>query len=178
MSEQYDMYLNEHINGVASAYRWLMDNIELEKYMSLSDALEMDQGQIWWHDQSKYSSEEYHAYDEYFYGDNAREKEDIDEFNKAWLHHIHNNSHHWQHWVLLEDDPENGTHYNCIEMPYQDVFEMIADWWSFSWKAGNLKEIFDWYESHKDVMKLHKKTRELVENVLSDIRKKLEEDDE
>ncbi len=26
-------------------------------------------------------------------------------FNTAWLKHIHRNPHHWQHWVLFEDNP-------------------------------------------------------------------------
>lgn len=63
----------------------------------------------------------------------------------------------------------------CIEMPYKYVIEMICDWWSFSWSTGNLYEIFNWYEDHKKTMQLHKNTRKLVEDILSQIKKKLDE---
>lgn len=32
----------------------------------------------------------------------------VENFNRAWLLHIHRNPHHWQHWVLINDDPELG----------------------------------------------------------------------
>lgn len=44
-------------------------------------------------------------------------------------------------------------------MPLCYVFEMIADWWSFSFRQGNIREISSWYDKHKDGMKLHPKTR-------------------
>src|SRR5688572_29402107 len=30
-------------------------------------------------------------------------------FDKAWLHHQHRNPHHWQHWLLREDDGDLKT---------------------------------------------------------------------
>ena len=59
-------------------------------------------------------------------------------------------------------------------MPYKYIIEMICDWWSFSWNKGNLKEIFDWYDDHKNHMKLHKDTRKTVEEILNRIKEKLE----
>ncbi|MFR1480703.1 MAG: DUF5662 family protein [Hydrogeniiclostridium mannosilyticum] len=29
----------------------------------------------------------------------------VQAFQRAWLLHIHRNPHHWQHWVLINDDP-------------------------------------------------------------------------
>ena len=58
-------------------------------------------------------------------------------------------------------------------MPYEYVVEMICDWWSFSFKQGNLKEIFNWYENHKAKMILHENTRKLVEEILGRIKEKL-----
>ena len=119
------------------------------------------------HDLSKYSAEEYQAYDDYFYGKKNKETERA--FNYAWLSHIHHNPHHWQYWVLKHDDePEEA-----LEMPEQYVIEMICDWWSFSFKTGNLYEIFDWYEKHKGMV-LHEKTRKLVEDTLNKIKKVLD----
>ena len=54
---------------------------------------------------------------------------------------------------------------------------MICDWWSFSWTKGNLFEIFEWYDSHKNYMMLSEKTRRFVESYLEKIKSKLNEDD-
>ena len=159
MSVEYNTYIIEHVDNVKKAYKWLKDhNIILEEYSFIID----------FHDLSKFSDEEYNAYDNYFYG---RKTEKVKkEFNYAWLHHIHNNPHHWQHWVLIND--EDGTH--ALEMPKEYVVEMISDWWAFSHKSGNLYEIFDWYKSHKKNMILHENTRKLVEDILDKIKTELD----
>ena len=166
MSIEYDDYLNEHVNNVQNAYYWLLHNINGANEFGMPSA------RIWSHDESKYTSEEYRAYDNYFYGD-KKTKEIKNDFNYAWLHHIHNNPHHWQYWVLVNDDAEEGT--VALDIPYKYVLEMIADWWSFSWKSGNLYEIFDWYDKHKTRMILSKNTRETVEEILTEIKVKLDE---
>lgn len=164
MSFQYDDYLKSHISNVQKAAEWLLFHFpELLKDMD-ENRLRNNLNN---HDQSKYLPEEYDAYDAYFYGGNKSHKV-VSDFNLAWLHHIHQNPHHWQHWILIHDDePEE-----ILEMPKEYVIEMIADWWSFSHKCGNLGEIFNWYEQHKD-MKLHSKTRKLVEDILGKIKAEL-----
>ncbi len=165
MSKEYDEYLDQHRANVSKGFDWLCTN--LSEIIPPSTVTWRKQIQFS-HDDSKDDLEEYKAYDAYFYGGN-RSKEVVDAFNKAWLRHIHLNPHHWQHWVLMHDDePEEA-----LEMPPQYVVEMICDWWAFSWKSGNLNEIFSWYEKHKD-MKLHEKTRKLVEDILARMKEKLE----
>ena len=51
---------------------------------------------------------------------------------------------------------------------------MVMDWWSFSWKSGNLYEIFSWYEDHKNSIKLNPKTAYTVDKILSLIKNKLD----
>lgn len=167
MSIEYDQYLNQHITNVDRAFSWLRFN--LPEIVAAADLTLSSFGYN--HDSSKYSWEEYDAYDAYFYGP-EQTKEVKNNFNKAWLHHIHVNPHHWQHWVLINDDPKEGT--IALDIPYKYVIEMICDWWSFSWMNGNLHEIFDWYDSHKNHMILSKNTRELVEDILSEIKTKLD----
>lgn len=164
MSQQYDEYLHEHISNVNKAWWWMSDHGILPPHMPFeAEALTM-------HDNSKLGEEEYDAYDDYFYGKEGKDEDDISvidsAFDYAWLHHIHNNPHHWQYWVLINDD--EGT--KALEMPASYVYEMIADWWSFSWKTGKLTEIFDWYEKHKDKMVLHPATKILVEEALNKIK--------
>ena len=168
MSSQYDNYLTEHKENVAKGFRWLQENIP----EVIEDGFEW---QICFnHDVSKIDPEEYDAYDAYFYGNN-RSYSVVQNFNKAWLRHIHNNPHHWQHWILINDEPKEGM--VVIDMPYIYVVEMICDWWSFSWKKGDLNEIFGWYEDRKDYMKLSANTRRSVEYILGKMKDKLEEKD-
>ena len=169
MSAEYNEYLETHKSNVIKGLRYLMD-AGIIPYYSGHEALVKAAN----HDESKYSLEEYEAYDDYFYGrENADEddKKVIDDtFDYAWLHHIHCNPHHWQYWVLTGDDENEKV----LEMPASDVYEMIADWWSFSWKNGDLNEIFKWYDDHKERMKLHPKTRKMVEYILKELKKHLE----
>ncbi len=87
---------------------------------------------------SKNTPDEYTPYDNYFYGEQTPAI--IEAFNRAWLMHIHRNPHHWQYWVLINDEPKEGT--ILIEMPYPYIIEMICDWWAFSWIKGDLSEMF------------------------------------
>lgn len=169
MSIEYDNYLKNHINNVGLGFDWINTNLP-----SLVSGMH---GNIEWqckfgHDQSKYDAEEYRAYDAYFYGGN-RSYQVVQDFNYAWLHHIHHNPHHWQHWVLINDDPNEGE--KLMDMPYNYIVEMICDWWAFSHAKGNLYEIFGWYDEHKDYMKLSDKTRKTVEDILAKIKAKLDE---
>lgn len=168
MSVQYDNYLTEHKENVAKGFRWLQENIP----EVIEDGFEW---QICFnHDASKTDPEEYDAYDAYFYGNN-RSYSVVQNFKKAWLRHIHNNPHHWQHWILINDDPKEGM--VVIDMPYIYIVEMICDWWSFSWTKGDLNEIFGWYEDRKDYMKLSANTQISVEYILGKMKDKLEEKD-
>ena len=166
MSAEYDHYLIEHIANVKKGWDWLVSHYpELRKKMNGYDMWIFSD-----HDTSKYSEDEYSAYDKYFYGKNKSFKV-VQDFNYAWLHHIHANPHHWQYWILVHDDePEEA-----LDMPFWYIVEMICDWWSFSWKSGKLDEIFEWYEKHKG-MKLSDKTRKIVEDLLDKIRKGIELD--
>lgn len=165
MSYQYDKYLKNHRDNVQKGLEWFKEN--------LPDLIEdYDVNNIAEHDLSKDLDDEYKAYDKYFYGTN-KSYSVVQDFREAWLMHIHRNPHHWQYWVLINDDPNEGE--NCIEMPGRYVIEMICDWWAFSWAKDDLFEIFKWYEERKDYIKLHDRTRMFVESILDMIKHKLEE---
>lgn len=76
---------------------------------------------------------------------------------------------HWQHWILIHDDMEDGELETVLEMPYDYIIEMVCDWWSFSWQSGNLYEIFEWYEEHSKYIKLAQTTKTTVEYILDNI---------
>ena len=166
MSQQYDLYLKKHKANVKKGFDWLQTNMPwlFEGRPSAAWQTEFE------HDASKSNPDEYEAYDAYFYGGN-RSHAIVEAFNRAWLLHIHRNPHHWQHWVLINDDPGEGE--VLLEMPYNYIIEMICDWWAFSWEKGDLSEIFSWYDDHQAYIKLHPKTRATVEDILWELRGRL-----
>lgn len=176
MSKEYDLYLEQHKGNVAKGFYWIRDNLPglMNLFERLSDCSYLEYQICHLHDASKTDAEEYAAYDRYFYGDsNSKSYETNRNFKYAWLSHIHKNPHHWQHFVLNNDEPKEGE--VILDMPLNYILEMVCDWWAFSWNTGNLFEIFDWYDKHKDYMKLSSYTRDKVELILSTIRAKLEE---
>jgi len=78
------------------------------------------------HDLSKFRPSEFIPYSQYFYGCTCGEQppEVQAAFDKAWLLHQHRNAHHWQFWVLREDDGDTKR----LEMPMTYLTEMVADW--------------------------------------------------
>ena len=184
---QYDAYLTEHIANVQKGYEWMKQNIphlltEENYFDEICYYGELDEI-IAQHDKSKYTKTpdadnyfelkcEYDPYAEYFYGE-EKTPEVEKRFNYAWLAHIHSNPHHWQHWMLQHDD--EGL--ELLDMPYVFIVEMVADWWSFSWKQNKVDEIFNWYESKKDGILLSDSTRTKLETILNAIKEKLKEVD-
>lgn len=169
MSRDYDLYLKEHRENVAKAFQWFKDNLPEVLNDIPNDVMSHDILLIS-HDESKEDAVEYYPYDNHFYGTNKSDSTD-EEFQYAWLHHIHKNPHHWQYWVLHNDDPNEGI--VVLDMPYDYIIEMICDWWSFSFKSNDLTEIFNWYKDHKDYILLSYKTRKMVEHILSEIKDEL-----
>ena len=171
MSREYDVYLQEHKENVAKGFYWIKENLPELLKMYYSPESDLEHQICFAHDASKTEQDEYDAYDRYFYGRN-RSYAVVQDFKYAWLRHIHRNPHHWQYWILVNDDPNEGE--IVMDMPYNYILEMICDWWAFSWKQDKLDEMFKWYDEHKDYMKLSDNTRRAVDYILDKIREKLE----
>lgn len=169
MSREYDNYLTEHKGNVARGFHWIQEH--LPELIPVEDGIDYEHQICFSHDKSKNESDEYDAYDAYFYGRN-RSFQVVQDFNYAWMNHIHRNPHHWQHWILLNDEPNEGE--IILDIPYHYILEMVCDWWAFSWAKGDLTEIFNWYDQHKSYMKLSEKTRKTVEDISWKIRLELE----
>lgn len=78
------------------------------------------------HDLSKFSPREFWTSVKYYQGTRSpieAEKEDKG-YSLAWLHHFHNNPHHWCYWIDF-DMKQNLTPY---KIPYKYMIESIADW--------------------------------------------------
>ena len=81
------------------------------------------------------------------------------DFQLAWLHHQHNNKHHWQYWIQITEEGRI-----VYEMPEKYALEMIADWNAMSRKFK--QNTTDWYLARKNII-LHEKTRKFVEDKLN-----------
>lgn len=132
------------------------------------------------HDMSKFRPSEFIPYARYFNGNYPTEeacrrarqfqvalgksKEQIKEdFDFAWLKHIHRNKHHWQFWILREDCGKNVY----MDMDTTTIFEMICDWRGAGKAIHGHDETEEWYLKNKDKMRLSKKTREHVERIIN-----------
>lgn len=173
MSKPYDEYLEDHIENVKKAFNWMIDQGILDFLDLNDDKITEYLKVIYNHDHTKCRADEYEAYDRYFYPDEYEDNppfsQRVEEYHRAWLEHIHRNPHHWQHWVLIDDD---GS-FTALPMPEVYIIEMICDWWSFSWKKGNLYEIFDWVDENSPRILLANETIRLVEKILNRIRFRL-----
>lgn len=122
------------------------------------------------HDWSKFLPDEWFPYARYFYGPQPERDPvgysykpgDAPAFDLAWLRHIHRNKHHWQWWILREDD--GGT--KVLPMPDRYRREMLADWRGTGRAQGYGDNTLEWYIKNKHKMQLHSKTRNWIEAVL------------
>lgn len=126
------------------------------------------------HDMSKFRPSELIPYARHFYGNGGDIRRGRDKtgyykagdtgdeaFDMAWLFHQHRNPHHWQYWVLTQDDDPSKV----MEMPDRYVYEMVADWRGAG-KAQGTPDTLAWYRAHKDKMLLHPVSRLHVEMLL------------
>lgn len=111
------------------------------------------------HDWSKLSIAEWGPYVRTFYdpGD-----EIAGQFDAAWLHHQHRNPHHWQHWILREDDGAT----KALPMPEGLVREMVADWMGAGRAITGRWATGEWYDANAHRIVLHPDVRSLVEHLL------------
>ena len=119
------------------------------------------------HDLSKFRPSELIPYARSFYNRNGSPRGDWPEgvkgaFDRAWLLHQHRNPHHWQYWILRQDD---GT-LKVLPMPDEYVREMVADWIGAGIAQEHGNDILPWYLKNRDRMILHSETRTKVESLL------------
>lgn len=105
------------------------------------------------HDLSKFMPSELFPYAKYFYVSKSDNKEN---FELAWLKHIHRNPHHWNYWVL---DGE------ALPMPKKLVKEMVCDWIGAGRAQGSHNqpdEAQQFFSNSKSKMNLHLQTIILI----------------
>lgn len=160
--QQYDDYLTNHISGVKKAYEQIFQPIlDTESDLTVEEISNLENN-IDHHDASKYSDEEYIPYLDHFYPENGKKKVHGERarFDKACLHHYHHNPHHWNHWILNDD--EDKDHNRVLDMDEIYVIEMICDWHSFSIKNPD-STAYNWWNKNRNKMDMSDNTIKLVE---------------
>lgn len=130
------------------------------------------------HDWSKFLPSEFIPYARHFYGgkrvqeeikkekiqgyDKSNDRKDND-FNVAWLFHIHRNKHHWQHWLLIQDENEDIV----LEIPSNYRKELLADWHGAGKAITGKNNTKEWYFKHKDKYQFHPNTTKWIERNLT-----------
>jgi hypothetical protein len=135
------------------------------------------------HDWSKLSPAEWFPYVQKFYGEpddvyrarrlgnplakapRGHEFRQPGAFDRAWLHHQHRNPHHWQHWLLREDDGPTVA----LEMPPKLVREMVADWMGASRAITGKSDVASWYAKNRDKIVLAPETRSTVDGLVAEV---------
>lgn len=159
---EYEDYLTQHISAVQDVYKKLFKDLLLTESDLTIEELTQLEFNIENHDASKYTDEEFYPYLYWFYPSEAGIKS-RESFDYACLHHYHYNPHHWNHWVLNDDENKNND--KVLDMPEIYVIEMLCDWSSFKSKNPESTAHF-WYTNNKDKMNLTDNTRALIEKYL------------
>jgi len=117
-------------------------------------------GLIWrglTHDLSKFFPSEFIPF-----AKNFSDKIKNDTFQSARLSHHMKNKHHWQHWVLSNEE---------MREPY--ITEMICDWAGakralshFSSRNEIDFKVKEWYEINKDRIQLSREIKKRIESIL------------
>lgn len=85
------------------------------------------------------------------------------EFDYAWFLHQKRGRHHWQFWVLPED--ESGV--KILPVPDQYRKEMLADWRGAG-RAQGTPDVRKWWMTNRDKLQLHPETRAWIEQQINE----------
>lgn len=113
------------------------------------------------HDWTKFLPSEWFPYVAHFYGGRDVKRPHglgIADFDQAWLLHLHRHDHHWQHWILRNDDGSM----NVLEMPEASAREMVADWYGAGYAIHGCDDLANWFRQNVGKMVLHDSTAGFV----------------
>jgi len=116
------------------------------------------------HDWDKFLPEMWFSYAACFYkSDGSNQYVETIAYNQAWNGHAKRNKHHWQYWVLLEDEGK------VIPLPMPDVYrrEMLADWRGAGRAITGKDNTLSWYIDNFYKIKLHDDTRAWIDKELT-----------
>lgn len=148
--QEYVDYIEEHIANVKTAFQEYGDRLCQELNIS---KFELEKN-IYKHDMSKFSDEEFDAYRNYFFPCSNEEK-DEEIFDLAWKHHYEHNPHHPQYW--------RKDNY-IMDMPNIYIAEMLCDWEAMSMKFHD--NTYEYYMKERDIKPFSEKTKKTLDRVI------------
>lgn len=136
-----------------------LDNLHrhIEAVLEFGQVLGVDEERLYMHDASKWSDAELPGY-VLRYGEDVK---DDASWLPALLHHLNNNDHHWQHWLIASDE-----RITAVPMPEQAVREMLADWMAanFAYSTGQPNPQ-KWIDQNAAKITLHPSTAEILRTI-------------
>ena len=156
--EKYRNYIEHHkqlVGQVFETVRYNLDRIGITKA-----CLQKAESCVAAHDESKYKEDEFDGYRQHWQP-TKDEQPNEDQYRYSWLKHIHRNPHHWQHWVIKDDDDITPR---ALKMPTHYLIELMCDWSAMAIFKGS--DMIFWYNQHKHNFIMHEETRQAVERML------------
>lgn len=136
-TREYLNYLEEHILNVQKAWNVIKEKCKDLRFMYDDFYYFSIDEEIYNHDVSKLSEQEFVQYRKSFYPTSEESKYDISE---AWEHHKKNNPHHWENWTTIKPRWDADWEVHCVHM--------VCDWMAMGYKFGDTAKMY--YESNKD----------------------------
>lgn len=166
--DEYLDYLNNHINGVINCWEEILRPALENSNDEIVSLIDLDKIglQVYNHDRSKYSEDEFRGYCNHWYpldGSNVKhdsnKPEGDSDYDYAWSHHQHNNPHHSQYWLIVRDD---GS-IKALDMPLKYICELLCDWGSFHYNDPNDPTANEWWNENKQKFIMSDKTIEYID---------------
>ena len=157
-----------HCINLAAAENYLNDLVRhIHCVRQAGDSLRVLPRLLRQHDQSKFSLIEFPAAVERFRGGDPNP----DRYAAGWLHHIHSNPHHWQHWMFPDGFTPRGSSVEggVMEMPREYVLEMVADWMGSSMTYTGSWDMTKWLTENMVRIRLHSRTAQAVRKLLREL---------
>lgn len=116
------------------------------------------------HDLRKFLPYEFFADMKFFYGDSDDDYIKL-EFDVALNHKQKFNKHHWQYWVVKNEDGD--MEYLPIPKKYLDL--MLADWIGANKAINSKNDIKSWYLRNKDKILMNDESKKYLEEKIDNM---------
>jgi hypothetical protein len=140
-TRKYLDYIEEHVLNVRSAWQEIQAKCKDMNIVYDDFYYKWIDEEVFRHDLSKLSEQEFVQYRKSFYPTDIESKYDMSE---AWKHHKANNPHHWENWTKKDMSMPIEWAVHCTHM--------VIDWMAMGYKFGDTAQ--QYYEANKDKIEL------------------------
>lgn len=152
-TREYLDYIEKHLTNVNKAFEEVSKSCHNLPVIADYDSWSSIRDDVFKHDLSKFSKEEFVQYREFFYPVENEETNSKD-MDEAWEHHKISNNHHWE---TMLNDIDKDKYPGTVE---QRVVLMVIDWLAMSYEFGDTPRKY--YEQNANKIKLPSKAKEFM----------------